>query len=318
MRLTSNDLKYLTRNFPDLKLSYVKNINKKVSHSDIYLAIPKGMKYFAWFRHFKKFNVCFIMEYDNRRKKIKKIFIKQCCFESSLCNGIGTILYGTMVNLNNQQFFFIEDSFYYCGNRVRNDTISKLQTTTIIIKNNIKQVKIHPTNLVFGLPIMTNKRQNIDKVVTDLPYKLYCIQHRFYNSYNYLNEKIVINENHERIFAIKAEIDCDIYTLFVKNKNKMRLEELNTTVIPNYKTSVMMNALFRNIKENDNLDLLEESDDEDEFEDIRLDKYVNLEKQLLFLCRYNNKFKSWIPIKYLEDGDICSKQEIDIIEKKYR
>jgi superfamily II DNA/RNA helicase len=35
--------------------------------------------------------------------------------------------------------------------------------------------------------------------------------------------------------------------------------------IPDYSTSVMMNKLFRNIKENQNLDALEESDDEEEF-----------------------------------------------------
>ena len=36
--------------------------------------------------------------------------------------------------------------------------------------------------------------------------------------------------------------------------------------IPDYKTSVLLNKVFRNIKENDNLDALEESDNEDEFE----------------------------------------------------
>ena len=36
--------------------------------------------------------------------------------------------------------------------------------------------------------------------------------------------------------------------------------------IPDYKTSVMMNSLFRDIKENRNLDFLEESDSEEEFE----------------------------------------------------
>ena len=38
-----------------------------------------------------------------------------------------------------------------------------------------------------------------------------------------------------------------------------------------------MNELFRNIKENSNLDLLEESDDEEEFENVNPDKYVYLE-----------------------------------------
>ena len=38
-------------------------------------------------------------------------------------------------------------------------------------------------------------------------------------------------------------------------------------MIPDYKTSVFMNDLFRTIKENKNLDLLEESDDEEDDND---------------------------------------------------
>ena len=42
MRLTSNDRNYIIRSFPNIKLSYVKNIHKKVSSANIFLAIPKG------------------------------------------------------------------------------------------------------------------------------------------------------------------------------------------------------------------------------------------------------------------------------------
>ena len=37
-------------------------------------------------------------------------------------------------------------------------------------------------------------------------------------------------------------------------------------------------------QENANLDLLEESDDEDEFENTHLDKFVDLEKTVLMEC----------------------------------
>ena len=41
-------------------------------------------------------------------------------------------------------------------------------------------------------------------------------------------------------------------------------EYVDVALIPDFNTSVMMNKLFRNIKENSNLDALEESDDEAE------------------------------------------------------
>ena len=55
----------------------------------------------------------------------------------------------------------------------------------------------------------------------------------------------------------------------------------------------MMNKLFRNIKENQNLDALEESDDEEEFEDERPDKFVYLNKEYKMVCKYNTKFNKW-------------------------
>ena len=106
MKLTSSDLDYIMRDFPSVKLSYVKNIHKKVSSANIFLAIPKGQKYFAWFRHFKKYSVCFFIEYDNRKRQIKSILVKNCCFDEKLCINKGTILYGTIVEVNNQPFFY--------------------------------------------------------------------------------------------------------------------------------------------------------------------------------------------------------------------
>jgi hypothetical protein len=72
-----------------------------------------------------------------------------------------------------------------------------------------------------------------------------------------------------------------------------------------------MNKLFRIIKENDNLDRLEESDDEEEFENESESKFVHLEKSYNMLCQFNNKFKKWIPIKIVEnESKICSKKDL--------
>ena len=58
-----------------------------------------------------------------------------------------------------------------------------------------------------------------------------------------------------------------------------------------------MNGLFRKIRENINLDYIEESDDEDDFEDMREDKYVDLKKTLHMECIFHTKFKRWIPVR---------------------
>jgi hypothetical protein len=113
--------------------------------------------------------------------------------------------------------------------------------------------------------------------------------------------KKVDNVKKEAIFKITADIEPDIYNLFIyKNGTD---EYYDIAFIPDYKTSVMMNKLFRNIKENDNLDAIEESDNEEEFEDSREDKYVYLDRSFKMNCEYNNKFKRWVPINLVGESD---------------
>jgi len=56
----------------------------------------------------------------------------------------------------------------------------------------------------------------------------------------------------------------------------------------------MMNSLFRNIKENRNLDALEESDDEDD----ALIPLVDLNKWARMSCAFIARFKRWQPITF--------------------
>ena len=74
----------------------------------------------------------------------------------------------------------------------------------------------------------------------------------------------------------------------------------NVAYIPNYKSSVFLNGLFRKIRENKNLDYIEESDDEEEFQNIEEDRYVDLKKILFMECVFHFKFKKWIPIKVVD------------------
>ena len=103
------------------------------------------------------------------------------------------------------------------------------------------------------------------------------------------------------VFKITADLEPDIYNLFIyKNGTE---EYYDTAIIPDYNTSVMMNKLFRKIKENENLDAIEESDDEEEFEDSREDKYVYLDRSIKINCEYNHKFKRWFPVSLAGKAD---------------
>jgi len=114
------------------------------------------------------------------------------------------------------------------------------------------------------------------------------------NSSSHTTSQQHVHHSKYKIFMVRADLQNDIYHLSDPNGN-IDDNEL-TASIPNYKTSVMMNSIFRKIKENNSLDALEESDDENEFENINIDKFVDMSKKILMKCVYHYKFKKWTPI----------------------
>lgn len=104
------------------------------------------------------------------------------------------------------------------------------------------------------------------------------------------------NTPSERTFVVKPSINADVYRLYALNRaNECVFQEL--ACVPDLATSVMLNKLFRVVKENDNLDLLEESDTESEFEDESESKFVQLDVEHTMACRYHPTFNKWVPVR---------------------
>jgi len=103
------------------------------------------------------------------------------------------------------------------------------------------------------------------------------------------------------VFLVRSDLQYDIYRLYAYHTT-LKNVYYDVAYIPNYKTSVLMNSIFRNIRENHNIDLIEESDDEDDFQDIRYDKHVDLSKTINMECIFSRKFKRWIPIRIAPNG----------------
>jgi hypothetical protein len=59
------------------------------------------------------------------------------------------------------------------------------------------------------------------------------------------------------------------------------------------------------------VDLGEESEDEDMFQNVNLDKYVDLKKEYKMQCEYHPKFKKWMPMKVVgENTRLVSLREL--------
>lgn len=131
---------------------------------------------------------------------------------------------------------------------------------------------------------------------------------------NKINSKI--NNTSGVVFKVTPSLHPDIYQLHCLDSDSKEECDYGIAMIPSYKSSVFMNGLFRNIKENRNLDLLEESDDEEEFQNNKEDKFVHLEKCLFMKCVFNKKFNKWQPINVVNETDsLVTKKEVLFFEQ---
>jgi hypothetical protein len=308
---------YILNEFPKFELSYETMIHNKVHDANVLLAIPDGTKFFAWFTIYKDENALFLLELDSN-KNIKNIQTAMTSFNDKLVYRDGTIFYGTNFKHNSSNFFCIEDLYYYKGDNYTNQSyLTKLRCLKQILQTDILATSLFNKYVIFGLPLMNTNFNSLLREIELLPYKISQISFRYFDSKksvfvkyykpNNNNSKLhetnrgtIINNGYNntsmanKIFKVKADIQNDIYNLYI-SKNGVD-EHHDIAFIPDYTTSVMMNKLFRNIKENNNLDALEESDDEAEFENDREDKFVFLDRAFKMICQYNYKFKRWMPL----------------------
>jgi|LakMenEpi03Aug12_release.lakeMendotaPanAssembly.Ray.scaffolds.fasta_scaffold319203_2 hypothetical protein len=303
--LSQIEKRELIERLPKIELSYDTILHKKVS-ADFYIIIPKGKKVLIWFTYFKNMNRCFMLELD-KFKNISNIYNIKYCFTTEIA--YNTILYGTIINLNNTSstFFTCEDIILYKNIQYyKKNYIFKLHIIKELFTLNIKNTKLFNKNFIISIPIIKNTYNEIQEIIYTLPYDYYGIQVRYANKYyssgiiKYITNN---NKNKEAIFSVSADIENDIYLLHYMDNVKTKIF-YNIAMIPDYKTSVFMNNLFRYIKENKNLDLLEESDDDEEFQNTNTDKFVALNKFILMKCVYSNTFKKWKPLCVVDEKSI--------------
>tara|TARA_Y100000389_G_scaffold205015_1_gene261995 strand:+ start:2582 stop:3541 length:960 start_codon:yes stop_codon:yes gene_type:complete len=319
MYINYNDKNNLLNRFPSIDLINENIITKKsnthkkyIYNSDLYLIIPKGKKCFVWFTYFKHNNVCLLCDLD-KSNKITKFTLIKSCFDSTLSLGTGTILYGTSLTYNNTSVFSTENIFYFKGKNISDLKYNKkLQNINELYNNYIKLINYNNIFTVFVIPYIKIDFESALKYCEESIIPIYSIQCRHIKN-NYTNSYL-IKENKDLIFKVKPSIKDDTYELYCHDSNNNELF-FDYALIQDYKTSILMNKLFRNIKENDNLDLLIESDDEDEFENVDEDKYVDMKKELNMRCKYNSTFNKWKPVYVVESNNLAKLNNIKNTKK---
>jgi hypothetical protein len=277
-------------------------------------------------------NRCILIELTDTNRMGKRYPIKTC-FHSSLAYGSGTVVAGTFSHIATLKTVTIHDIYSYKGNSYnRVDYLHKLQLFETIFRHEIKQISYFPDQIVIGLPMMspgdTITHTELLNHLRSIPYPVATVQYRYSNrkdsaivnvsmhnmttvpvekpleKYNsshtkYIDYKGIKNGRirvNDAVFLVIPDIQNDVYRIETNNGFH------GFAAIQSYEISKFMNKLFRKIKENGNLDLLEESDDDDDFENVAEDKYVYLDKTYHILCRYLPKIDKWEPYKIAPRG----------------
>lgn len=231
------------------------------------------------------------------------------------------------------KFFIIEDVHSYCGLNMKHLTFAEKMMR---LKEFLNTVKPCHDGITFVLPYMrqltefTNKIETLledpifyDAMLDKTAYVTHHVQFRAsahivpHLNHNYKKntsktvapviqqEELIPRKDidyaaaarkKEAIFMVSADVDDDIYHLHCFGTY------FDLAYIGTRKESKYMNGLFRNIRENSNVDLGEESEDEDLFQNVNPDKYVDLSKKVKMNCVYNPRWRRWTPISVAPDN----------------
>ena len=296
MKKISNN-KNILNYFPNIELFY--NLTyKKVSNYNLILAIPEGNKCFIWFTKINNKNIVILIYLTNITKNnnynFSNVYILDNKFNHQL---LGTILYGTTFELENKLYFSFEDIFYFKNMNISSETfLNKLNIMNNILNDYIYKIIDIDNSIIIGIPPINTNYHYINNIIKNIPYEIkelkYILQNetQLYIKYKKCNleEKNISQKN---IFKVISDKRTDIYNLYLLNKYTDEYEFHSIAFIQDYKLSIMMNKIFHGLKDHDNLDYLEDSDDE--FEE-------NKDNWKMMECIFNNKFKKWIPIKVIE------------------
>lgn len=306
----------LNERLPHIELSYGNQLHKKV-HADVYQILPKGKKCLVWYTYWNEHNVCYLLYLGNNGEHIERVEKTKATFSDELCYGKGTILSGIWFTQNRVKTFALLDVHFYKGRDTQPHAYHAKLELLYDFFQNIKQDIYTTSQLLVALPVLTQNYREALHLAKTVPYKVYAIQLNRYDKSKCIGFHIyntVSSVAPEAIFKIVPQLTCDMYELYTLSSDKIHCY----AAITDYKTSLMMNNIFRNIKENKNLDLLEESDDESDFENINPEKYVYLNKSTVMRCAYIPRFNRWKPISLCETGiKPTSMHEVMVIEKKY-
>ena len=332
-----------------------KNVHNLKAHNANVFCLqvqPSIKRVFAWFTFWHDQNVCFMISSATHVEVVPACFNNELAWGTVLHGASLPSASLPSASLPNN-LFVCENILFYKGVNVSHETYGqKMMHYEDMFTRQLKQTKYF---IKFVLPVLLPTFQDACKTTackttSSLPYPCEHVQLYEWDQAHSLGRVSLAPEQEKRYveplkstsntanamlgtkpmlgkptlakpsaeppklfayFLIKPQLTADMYNLYCRNNIFY-----GCALIPNYKSSVQMNRLFRHIKENQNLDYLEESDEEAEFENISDDKFVNLNHSCVMRCEWSRRFHKWCPVEDGADKMVSTHAEVRILEQK--
>jgi len=277
-------MEILQSKFPPIEIQtfdIIHNLSKQQS-----LFIPKGPKYFAWFTYFEKKPICIFLPVENN--EIQKLVHCFVSFKEELSIGLGTILYGTLLDSR-----FVVENIYYKQFKITksyNERLSLIKDVLDCIHHSN-----YPRSVSFHFPMISKQRFILE--ASNMPYQVYGILQLFNTP-----KLFILHKTSRTFLAKKREETEDVYELFAYDERD-QLQFVSTALINDFKTSNFMRKnMFKNKNNYKNIEI---SDSEEE-------EYLG---DIIVTCIFIPEFKKWKPYS-MKNKRIDLIKEIKITEKK--
>ena len=310
------------------------------ANNSVGIAISLGRKYFIWYtyEYGGSKDACYLIGLD-KDKHICSVEPRKCAIPKGYC--LGTVVYGTMYEPEGAPpIFLADDIYYYCGTNLSNlcfgdrigflrDFVKEVGSSGVAlplmwhINGGADQSGIIPPDLAAKIGYTAHHIQYrlIGRVA---PYVNVAIPKRGVipsSSAGPVSSATVAQKitaasvlkpipkfdyskpayRYPAVFNVTADPQLDLYHLYAYGGAQNPPVYCGLAGVQSFRTSIFMNRLFRRIRENENLDFAEESEDEADFENMDANKYVNLDAVLQIECVFNQKHKRWIPVRLSRD-----------------
>lgn len=288
----------------------------------------------------KRLRIYIVENMKPNRKNPAVLHEVQCVnINDSICELGDTIMFGYW-NLKND-IFVAQNCISYAGNSYEGTPIqNQLSALHLLFENHVVSRTLPNTNThkqcSLFVPFMFRSLDDAQSFIrnhsnTKCGYDIYSIVQLSETQPRYVEEKLHINNapsrpansivsrsygtpppppyrqntntNERRTFRVSCTPTADLYELHeVKSPHAF----VGNPMVSDYNTSKYMNNLFHNIRENDNIDLIEESDDEDDFENVRDDRWVANRGFVEMEFMMHPRFQKWVPVT--PDSIKCSRE----------